>query len=609
MLTTTLPDPNWLQERELAEFDRLLAELKDWAATAPSGPPFDRAKALLARVEPRLRELQINLDRVLVVGLIGGSGTGKSTLINALLGERVSEAGDVQRPTTRRPVVVVHDDVDPSFLQLDDADADLQRRRLPILESMILIDCPDPDTQATHGVEHGNRNREVLRKILPQCDVLLYLGTAQKYKTHAVTEELLRHAPGRQIVPVQTHASTDEDIRDDWRKSLEQADFSVPVMFRIDSEDALRRREEHRPVSESFEDLQAFLQRELSSRARHRIKRANVLDLLHWVISQIQTDCEEQHPAVLKLQEVIGLQRAKLLERVRTRLIERIRRNQHLWRSRLLRQVTMSWGGGPFASFLWLINSLSSLLRLIPLARARSLVPLLLAGGVAVGKSITDRWRETMAADEWIAGADLGITEADLTEGRSILLGYAQGAGIDPHTSGAEDGMLLKQETLLSLARQLYARVESEIDAAIERRVARKAGAFFHFLLEILFCIVPGYLIYHMARNFFYDHPFRDTPLLGLEYWAQAGLWVLLWGLLLRGLLVWRLRSGLRRDVNSLLQNWTPDEALSSLFADLDRLAAQVLEHVEGLRRIGREVERLQDQFGGVSEWKLARLR
>ncbi|AXG77887.1 dynamin family protein [Streptomyces paludis] len=64
---------------------------------------------LLAQLDdyllPRLRDPEAPL--LVVVG--GSTGAGKSTLVNSLVGRRVSEAG-VLRPTTRTPVLVCHPD-------------------------------------------------------------------------------------------------------------------------------------------------------------------------------------------------------------------------------------------------------------------------------------------------------------------------------------------------------------------------------------------------------------------------------------------------------------------------------------------------------------------
>ncbi|WP_189216938.1 MULTISPECIES: dynamin family protein [Streptomyces] len=74
-----------------------------------AGAPRARANRdeLLAQLDdylvPRLREPEAPL--LAVVG--GSTGAGKSTLVNSLVGRRVSEAG-VLRPTTRTPVLVCH---------------------------------------------------------------------------------------------------------------------------------------------------------------------------------------------------------------------------------------------------------------------------------------------------------------------------------------------------------------------------------------------------------------------------------------------------------------------------------------------------------------------
>ncbi|WP_399122805.1 dynamin family protein [Streptomyces sp. N2A] len=103
---------------------------------------------LLAQLDdyviPRLRSPQAPL-----LAVIGGStGTGKSTLVNSLVGRRVSEAG-VLRPTTRTPVLVCHP---------DDVHWFSGRRVLP---QLIRVWGPEEDegaegTHPEHG-DHGDR--------------------------------------------------------------------------------------------------------------------------------------------------------------------------------------------------------------------------------------------------------------------------------------------------------------------------------------------------------------------------------------------------------------------------------------------------------------------
>ena len=632
-------DPNyWREQRQLADVDRLLANLRAWVEGLPAWEPFDRAKALWHRVSPRLDELQSHLDRVLVVGVVGGSGTGKSTLINAMVGRRVCTAGDVERPTTKRPVIVHHPSVDASFLPLADDRPEIHSLALPLLENVILVDCPDPDTQASPDIlskgaavrspggdgsaASSNRNREVLRRVLPHCDVLLYVGTAQKYKTQAVTHELREHAPGRQIVFVQTHAGTDADIRADWREHLESLGFDVPQTFRIDSERALARREQGEPAPPEFDELLDFLNRELAERGRQRIKRANVLDLVDWYVQTVDLEVQAALPKLRALDEAAVAEQTRLFGKVRERLAEQLRQNRRLWRTRLLRQVTDRWSGGPFASFVRLVSSAGSLARLAPLARVRGLAPLVIAGGVGAGKAVLDQWRESLSAAEWVAAADLGVSQSDLAESHSVLDGLARQAGFPPaaprdrgraHERAAE-------ESLVALARQLHDRIEVTVAQVISERTRQRAGAFFHFVLELLFILLPAALLARLAYNFFYEHnwlsltdPSRPVrPVYGIEYLVQSLLWIVVWGLLLRGWLVWRLQRGLQRDIRRLLDSLAPHEVLGPVFNDLAAQTTDLREHATTLFEFGEQSHRIRATLIGTGKdaaWQLGRLK
>ena len=140
---------------------------------------------------------------------------------------------------TRRAVVACHPDVDPSFLGLDADSIEIHQINMPFLEQMILIDCPDPDTQDPDDGDGGRRHLDILRAVLPHCDVMVHTVTSQKYKSHVVGQELRKNAPGRQILFVQTHAAIDSDNRDDLRKYLDALGLRVPEIYRFDAAEAL----------------------------------------------------------------------------------------------------------------------------------------------------------------------------------------------------------------------------------------------------------------------------------------------------------------------------------------------------------------------------------
>ncbi|MFF5012248.1 dynamin family protein [Streptomyces sp. NPDC001165] len=177
-----------------------------------AGAPRARAnrEELLAQLDdyllPRLREPEAPL--LAVVG--GSTGAGKSTLVNSLVGRRVSEAG-VLRPTTRTPVLVCHPEdhhwfsstrVLPHLTRVwvpdREAGDDLlisgpNRARVLRVETadtlprgLALLDAPDIDSLIAD-------NRVLAAQLICAADVWVMVTTAARY-ADAVPWHLLRTA-------------------------------------------------------------------------------------------------------------------------------------------------------------------------------------------------------------------------------------------------------------------------------------------------------------------------------------------------------------------------------------------------------------------------------
>ncbi|MFI2640217.1 dynamin family protein [Streptomyces sp. NPDC018610] len=193
-----------------------LSALRDRVAAARfplpvPGAPRARANRdeLLAQLDdylvPRLRDPGAPL-----LAVIGGStGAGKSTLVNSLVGRRVSEAG-VLRPTTRTPVLVCHPEdhhwfsgmrVLPGLARVwaprhdpgDDLTApdDTPRAlRIETVETLppglALLDAPDVDSLVAD-------NRVLAAELLCAADIWVMVTTAARY-ADAVPWHLLRTA-------------------------------------------------------------------------------------------------------------------------------------------------------------------------------------------------------------------------------------------------------------------------------------------------------------------------------------------------------------------------------------------------------------------------------
>lgn len=194
-----------------------LSALRDRVAAARfplplAGAPRARANRdeLLAQLDdylvPRLKDPEAPL--LAVVG--GSTGAGKSTLVNSLVGRRVSEAG-VLRPTTRTPVLVCHPedhhwfsgmrvlpDLTRVWVPHREADDDLllpgeNPARVLRVETadtlppgIALLDAPDVDSLVAD-------NRVLAAELVCAADIWVMVTTAARY-ADAVPWHLLRTA-------------------------------------------------------------------------------------------------------------------------------------------------------------------------------------------------------------------------------------------------------------------------------------------------------------------------------------------------------------------------------------------------------------------------------
>ena len=133
-------------------------------------------------VLPRL--VQVDAPLLAVVG--GSTGAGKSTLVNSLVGAKVSEPG-VLRPTTRSPVLVHHPDdagwfdqqrILPELERTTRATADPDALQLvassEMPQGLALLDAPDIDSVV-------ERNRSLAAQLLAAADLWLFVTSAARY--------------------------------------------------------------------------------------------------------------------------------------------------------------------------------------------------------------------------------------------------------------------------------------------------------------------------------------------------------------------------------------------------------------------------------------------
>ena len=597
-----------------SRFDELLLRLSRWSGALPDWPPARRTSAEWEQVAPRLERARRELSRVLVVGVIGGTGTGKSTLVNALAGRDVSPAGDVARPTTTTPVVVVARDVDCAWLPLEATGARVVRSDSPAVANIVLVDCPDPDTQSGHPApEQGasgsplvsrasdtNRNRDLLEAVLPACDVLLLLATAQKYRSWSVAQEVAAFAPGRPLLFVQSHASRDPDIRDDWRRELESQGFLVPRIYRVDGLEAARRAQAGLEPEPGFAELVRAIDEELVGRAARRVRRTGALDLAEWFVSQSRQQLAGLREPVEALAAGLRQERLRLEGLLAKAVEERLRASRPAWQRMITAELVDRWHGGPFAMFLHTLAAIGAFWPRLRAARG-GVISQVLAGGAAAPV--------TSAHAAWQSVEEIGLGEADVEQSRSILVGLAARARLgEPLVGRARLNESQVQTTVGTLLERTGSWLVAGIDRLVVERRSRVDAPVVRMVCEGLFSGLLVAVLVRAGWNFFHGHLWLGKPVEGLGFLQEALVWLILWGLLLRWLVFARLRRGIDRDIQSLLARLPQAGLVDALLADFASAAEKTTNFLDEGERLANEAAALAAATGEITG-NLGRLR
>jgi energy-coupling factor transporter ATP-binding protein EcfA2 len=174
--------------------DRCLAAL-DAAIEAGRELGLDTAAAEAVRLEARER-LGLAADAY-VLALVGGTGVGKSSLLNALAGQEVSRAGS-RRPTTAAPVAWLAsrgaDRLEPLLHRLEVTQPQLHDRS--DLAGVVVLDLPDIDSV-------DEAHRATVEELLPRVDAVAWIVDPEKYADAILHDAFLRRwipRLGRQLV-------------------------------------------------------------------------------------------------------------------------------------------------------------------------------------------------------------------------------------------------------------------------------------------------------------------------------------------------------------------------------------------------------------------------
>lgn len=269
---------------------------------------------------PRLRAQKAPL--LVVVG--GSTGAGKSTLVNSILGEQVTQPG-VLRPTTKAPVLVHHpldarwfstDRVLPGLARVTGSAAD-PGRTLRLVASdalpkgLALLDAPDIDSVDA-------ANRELAAQLLGAADLWLFVTTSARY-ADAVPWDLLLQASARKAQVAMVLDRVDpgaEATADDLRDMMAEHGLAESPLFVVpeaELADGLLPEEGVGEVSRWLTGLGG------DADARRRVisaTRDGVVDSLVERAAELAEAADEQHAADARLRHVVDRAHADAVAQV-----------------------------------------------------------------------------------------------------------------------------------------------------------------------------------------------------------------------------------------------------------------------------------------------------
>ena len=579
----------------LAQVDDLVSRLNAWSNEPSPWEAVQQSQSIVRRLLSRLEPLRARIEAPLVVATFGGTGVGKSSLVNALVGQEVTTSGR-QRPTTTQPIVLAHPQTDLAAYRLPiDVDANelkVVRVDNPLLRDIVIIDCPDPDTSEA---ETTSSNLARPHRLLPYCDVLLYVGTQQKYRSARVSDELFQAASGCRLVFIQSHADLDSDIREDWRAQLSPK-FQIADMFFVDSKRALREQQGGlRPTGE-FGRLIELLLQELSATQRVRIRRGNLMGLVHEILVHAREHLTGHLPQVVKLEKALADQRHRTTERMASRLQDELLVSRSLWERRLLGQVTELWGYSPFASVLRLWHSQASLLASFSLMRSQTTAQMALVGLVHGTRWLTSHQQENDAERRLESLSSLGLNDSELREAQIVIGGYVHSAKLDRTVPGPSSFENLRQAAT-DVRLEFLADAAQRIDALILDAARRNSHLLTRIQYEFTFALLPCFLLYRVGSNFFYDSFWLEKPLLETNFYIPAALFLVFWAGAFVMSYTLRLRRGLTKRIEDMARQLAKLNAAAGLFPDLEQHCNEFRRHRDRLDQFLATVDSIRQQY------------
>lgn len=238
------------------DYSKLLFEIQSWAEKQLAAGYVCKHTVQtlfekdIAMTDPLFYSEQEKNRPLLIVAFLGGSGVGKSSLLNRLAGENIAKTG-VQRPTSREVTVYHHQSV--TIQQLPDFPINsyqIYTHNNAENAHIVWIDMPDFDS-----IELANHERVI--EWLPNIDVLIYVVSPERYRDNKIWQLLISEALKHAWLFVMNQWDRGQDQQfEDFKRQLLKAGFNQPLAYKTCCSE---------PIADEFAEL--FQQIQVLARA------------------------------------------------------------------------------------------------------------------------------------------------------------------------------------------------------------------------------------------------------------------------------------------------------------------------------------------------------
>ncbi len=283
----------------------------------------DNRQSMEADARKLMDRLSAMEARYLTIGLVGGTGVGKSSLMNALAGEAIASTSH-RRPHTDRVLIYRHEASNAP--PVPDASEILHREILhggDNIRRILLCDLPDFDSLV-------GEHRERVIQFMEHLDLLLWVTSPEKYADRKFYDFLKQVPKAKENFTFLLNKADilfqEENLEEGYRKLnlvtnrftelLKEQGISDPLLFAVSSEEAFNK-ESLSPWNQ-FPAFRRHVFRERNAKQISAIKAQNLDVEIKSLTSLFEAEIRDLESAVRILDDAIKELGAKRSEWIKT---------------------------------------------------------------------------------------------------------------------------------------------------------------------------------------------------------------------------------------------------------------------------------------------------